>query len=259
MFESGFRSLRRVLSRRLLALGLLAVMVSGPTVVLASHTFTDVPNTNTFHTNIANIAGAGITTGCGATTYCPDAFVTREQMAAFLNRTGSRMSITYFSTPLGSTPGAQPANNAVVATTPVRTIGHEILLITAHFFAFTYAGSGTYPCEVVYRFRVNGVLVGSAAMYDRSIVVPANTWTTTTISGQYAITVSPGDHTVSMTYQRITNGCSSYPGSGTLVVQNVPFSWNMQTVGPGAAAGPGDATRELDGSPNMQSNGAPLD
>lgn len=36
--------------------------------------------------NINLIAQAGITTGCTPTTFCPDASVTREQMAAFLHR-----------------------------------------------------------------------------------------------------------------------------------------------------------------------------
>ncbi len=39
-----------------------------------------------FETDINRLAAAGITTGCSATTYCPDADVTRGQMAAYLDR-----------------------------------------------------------------------------------------------------------------------------------------------------------------------------
>jgi hypothetical protein len=39
--------------------------------------------------DINAVALAGITLGCTASTFCPDATVTREQMAAFLYRTFS--------------------------------------------------------------------------------------------------------------------------------------------------------------------------
>ena len=81
----------------------LAAVISFPLGAIASHQFSDVPNTNTFHNDIDAIADAGITTGCGGGKYCPDAFVTRGQMAAFLNRLGA----------LG--PGKTPVANAASA------------------------------------------------------------------------------------------------------------------------------------------------
>jgi hypothetical protein len=59
------------------------------TVAIASHTFTDVPDTNTFHEDIAWLADNRVTIGCNPpenTEYCPDENVTREQMAAFMRR-----------------------------------------------------------------------------------------------------------------------------------------------------------------------------
>jgi S-layer family protein len=47
--------------------------------------FTDLANT-THAADIAAIAAAGITTGCGGTSYCPFNPVTRAQMASFLTR-----------------------------------------------------------------------------------------------------------------------------------------------------------------------------
>ncbi len=58
-------------------------------VALASHQFGDVPDSNTFHGDISAIADAGVTGGCGGGNYCPDENVTREQMAAFMNRLGA--------------------------------------------------------------------------------------------------------------------------------------------------------------------------
>jgi hypothetical protein len=49
-------------------------------------TFSDVPTTHPFFAFVERMATLGITSGCGPSTYCPDAPVTREQMAAFMIR-----------------------------------------------------------------------------------------------------------------------------------------------------------------------------
>lgn len=67
-------------------------LISAPTAVWASHAFVDVPDDNVFHEDIDAIADAGVTRGCNPpdnTEYCPDDLVTREQMAAFMNRLGA--------------------------------------------------------------------------------------------------------------------------------------------------------------------------
>jgi hypothetical protein len=57
-----------------------------PSVPFSVSAFTDVPTTHPFYTEITNIAERQVTLGCGGGNYCPDAFVTREQMAAFIIR-----------------------------------------------------------------------------------------------------------------------------------------------------------------------------
>ena len=57
----------------------------------AASSFSDVGPTHTFRGDVAALAAAGITRGCNPpanTRFCPDAPVTRGQMAAFLNRAG---------------------------------------------------------------------------------------------------------------------------------------------------------------------------
>jgi hypothetical protein len=49
--------------------------------------FGDVPTTHPFCVWIKELAARSVTSGCGNGNYCPDATVTREQMAAFLTRT----------------------------------------------------------------------------------------------------------------------------------------------------------------------------
>jgi len=48
--------------------------------------FTDVPAAHPFFSFVQKLRDLGVTTGCTATTYCPDDNVTREQMAAFIVR-----------------------------------------------------------------------------------------------------------------------------------------------------------------------------
>lgn len=74
---------------RTIALILGVTAVAFPLGAFASHQFTDVPDSYTFHGDIDAIRDAGVTTGCSPTLYCPEDNVTRGQMAAFLNRLGA--------------------------------------------------------------------------------------------------------------------------------------------------------------------------
>ena len=47
-------------------------------------TFGDVPTTHAFYQYIEALAASGVTAGCGSGNYCPDAALTRGQMAVFL-------------------------------------------------------------------------------------------------------------------------------------------------------------------------------
>lgn len=72
-----------------LAAAVAAIAIAFPLGVLASHQFSDVPNSNPYHADIDALADTGVTTGCGGGQYCPSDYVTREQMAAFMNRLGA--------------------------------------------------------------------------------------------------------------------------------------------------------------------------
>jgi len=66
-----------------------AAALAFPLGVLASHQYSDVPDSNPYHADIDAITDAGVTTGCGGGKYCPTANVTRQEMAAFMNRLGA--------------------------------------------------------------------------------------------------------------------------------------------------------------------------
>lgn len=71
---------------------LAAVLSLVPLAAVASHGFSDVPDTNVFHADIDWLKNSGVTLGCNPnddppnTLFCPQDPVTREQMAAFLHR-----------------------------------------------------------------------------------------------------------------------------------------------------------------------------
>lgn len=80
---------RRTAWWRVAVIGLVMSLVIPAGVVLASHQFSDVPDSNPFHADIDALVDSGVTLGCGSGKYCPKDYVTREQMAAFLNRLGA--------------------------------------------------------------------------------------------------------------------------------------------------------------------------
>jgi hypothetical protein len=55
-----------------------------PSPAPASATFADVPTDHPFFQFVEALADSGITAGCGGGNFCPDAPLTRKQMAAFL-------------------------------------------------------------------------------------------------------------------------------------------------------------------------------
>ena len=76
-------------TRRFLLIATVVMIVAIPTVALGSHQFTDVPDSNIFHNDIAWLAENGITRGCNPPAndkFCPESVVTRQTMAAFMRR-----------------------------------------------------------------------------------------------------------------------------------------------------------------------------
>ena len=80
-------------ARRSVALLLGLLLLSAPAVVLASHQFPDVPDEHPFHDEIGAIAEAGITAGFGDGGYHPADPVTRQAMAAFMQRGFGRVGL----------------------------------------------------------------------------------------------------------------------------------------------------------------------
>jgi hypothetical protein len=102
-----------------LLVGLLLLGV--PAVALANHQFTDVPTSHPFHDQIGAIAAAGITAGFGDGTYRPGDPVTRQAMAAFMERGFGRVGLAIGTAVITSAIAVPDGGNSVVAV-PVRQI-----------------------------------------------------------------------------------------------------------------------------------------
>jgi S-layer homology domain len=89
-------------ARRSMALVLGALLLLTPAVVLASHQFPDVPTSHPFHDQISAIAGAGITAGFPDGGYHPGDPVTRQAMAAFMQRGFGRVVMAKGGSPITS-------------------------------------------------------------------------------------------------------------------------------------------------------------
>jgi hypothetical protein len=133
--------------RPLTIVAVVAMLAALPLTVSASHSFTDVPDSNTFHLNIGNLYGARITTGCTATTYCPDAGVTRGQMAAFLNRGLGRMAFDTVLLPDDWTELGDEVFGSVTLRTGGATGGTGYALVSVDIGAYTNE-NGICPCEI---------------------------------------------------------------------------------------------------------------
>ena len=86
--EAERRPRRRGVGRwsRRLAVSLLALALLVPGVALASHQFSDVPDSYLFHNSVDWAFDYGIATGYSNGTYRPNDPVTRGQMTAFMRR-----------------------------------------------------------------------------------------------------------------------------------------------------------------------------
>ena len=246
------RFVRPKLAKRLTRVGLVALMLSLPVMVSASHQFTDVPTSHTFHTAISRLFGARLTTGCTATKFCPNANVTRGQMAAFLNRGLGRAGSSVGATGVADD-WATFENNALGALDLVHggaPGGTAFVLVTASVSAYTRE-VGVCPCELAVWLVDLNTLEESPAVFKTigSEASPPDadlvSWYETSSSMNYLFSVPSG---VTHTYvlgaaMNTTTPPSDINGSGaewSMTALYVPFgakggnslSTSTQGVGP---------------------------
>lgn len=244
--ERAARPRRRHLSRKRLGVLLVAIALAAPAVVLANHRFSDVPTANSFHGQIDTLANAGITVGCNPPTnthYCPADPVRRDQMAAFIIRSAGRMDQTLYEFPT-------VVEGSPFASLTIKTEGRAWIDASASFYFLSEntPSGADYPCEKYASLEIDGIADDRTFMWARAKSNPvADDWETFNASGQYAIAVDKGNHTVRLIWGNGIGVCEMSIGRGSLTAQVVPF--DASTAGTpalpvgGAAGGPGSGSK----------------
>ena len=150
--------------RRSIALLLGVLLLTAPAVVLASHQFPDVPDDHPFHDEIGAIAEAGITTGFVDGGYHPGDPVTRQAMAAFMQRGFGRVGLAIGEDPMTASITAA-AGSASATPVPVRQLTITVPGASNAFspqqlvhlqgrVAFTTAMTATKGCPCIFRAQI---------------------------------------------------------------------------------------------------------
>ena len=178
-------------SRRMLGLvTAAAIVLASAGVVSASHIFSDVPDSNGFHAAISAVAGAGITTGCGAGKFCPTSTISREQEAALLHRALPRVSMYSF---VGDPPFV---GNDVGGSVTIVVPGSNGLGIGANQFvkveAFATLWAGCHWTFAVDDNTDTAIVFGKQTGDGMTSAAPRPR---TQVATGYVFTAAPGSHT----------------------------------------------------------------
>jgi hypothetical protein len=183
--------------RRIIVAAVAALVVLAPTAALASHLFSDVPDSHTFHGHVASIEGAGITFGCGGGKFCPDDPITRGQEAAFLERGLGRAaaSVVTLDSSIVATDGWVTIA-AVDVDVPGIEGGQQRAVITAEVTGVT-DGGGLNNCGAGQRCYVNTRIRHVESGVSSSpgfYAYPPDTYHQELIGRQAMFLVASGDH-----------------------------------------------------------------
>jgi hypothetical protein len=112
--------------------------------------FTDVDSASTFCPNVDWLKNRQITLGCTGTTYCPNDYVTRLQMAAFMNRLG-----------VVFTPMVLSVQQAVANPT-----GNQVICITADVPITDYRRFASAISTASFSLPASDIIVGARNVFS---------------------------------------------------------------------------------------------
>jgi len=229
---SAARPGRGMRVRLVVALATLALAM--PMLSLASDTFLDVPDSNIFHEEINRLYGARVTGGCSAVplNYCPDATVTRGQMAAFLNRGLGRAAYSDFSVDFETDAQSATSNNlATVTVTAGNVGGGSAVVVLWASMSIRYDDSGNCPCDM--QLSISDVVGGplSLSVFDTGSPEAFSAFPVNSIRAVVVETGIPTTFTLSI--QEFNNAAGSFfLVEGTFGAMVFPFGGTGQNVEP---------------------------
>jgi len=211
------------------AFALLLVLV--PAIAIGAGNFDDVPASHTFKADIDWLAAAGVTKGCNPpanTRFCPDDYVTRGQMAAFMHRLAINQvvdaktaidadklggySVEHMSVRAGSRTFHRdctdpiPDSGTILATVTIDA--PDVGFIIANAGGDTWSGNGSQLCQI----WINGYpQQGGSGWVDHAEDYEADCW------ASIGTTVGPGTKKVELFFA----GDAAY--DGTLWAMWIPF------------------------------------
>jgi hypothetical protein len=240
---------------------LLAALV--PLTLLAANPFTDLNDGSPHNGNIAAIADAGITKGCNPpenTQYCPNEYVTREQMASFLARAAGLGG----SPPVANAKTAQTAGTAGDANTvgglapsgltrfayttkagatKVADGGQDLLAVTitapqpayvrVQFSGTWYAESsgGNCPCTMGASFRLGSGASRLVTTQTLLSLIDSTGFERSSAAGMMVFVVPAGEHTFTLSASYLAKANPS-PNAGLsgieLTAELFPFDGQGQ-------------------------------
>ncbi|MFY9552285.1 MAG: M12 family metallo-peptidase [Thermoanaerobaculia bacterium] len=137
--------------------------INSASCLTQASTFIDVPPSHPFFQYVETLAANGVTSGCGGNYYCPDASVTRAQMAVFLLKSK-----------FGASHVPPPATGTVFADVPANAFAAAWIEELASLGATGGCGGGNYcPGGTVTRRQMSVFLLKTK--YGSGHVPPAAT------------------------------------------------------------------------------------
>lgn len=240
-------------SKRVTFLVAVVALLAVPAVVTASHTFDDVEDSNTFHSEIDWLADAGVTKGCNPpanTLFCPDGNVTRGQMAAFMNRFAAYLGATDgvvseaddAATVAGYSPGqlsGVAGNTTESGSTPLTSGTNqtvEEISVSAPVDGYLVLGANnSYDdnenTQIVQWMQVDDAVCDNGQFTDVDFSYGSTSANVrfTTISNNGIVAVSAGAHTVTLCAREFAGGANPNYFSPTITAVFSPFG--AATVG----------------------------
>ncbi len=162
--------------------------------VLQGAAFLDIPPDHPFYNEIGKLSARGVTLGCGSGNYCPEAEVTREQMAAFIIRARGE-----FNPPT-------PASQRFLDVSPSNPFYNFIDRMAVLQITLGCGGGNYCPANPVLREQMAAFLI--RALHEPGYIAPVP-------GSQRFDDVSPSNlfyaHIEEMAVRGITLGCSASP------------------------------------------------